>query len=753
MKTTQPKLVLIALLISLTSVGQITFGPQPFRRNQSLNQYTSVFISSPNSGTVLQNVRDQNSLTIPLVHSDKYQLFDQTINNYQQLDQSGSTIMTPGRGYVLQLGGNGDYTGVDIQTIIQNFAGGSQNNGTVAVPVTAGKFALLGNPYNNYLDLDYFLLNANNKTKIKGPVYLWTHNTVISPNNPIDPDPSPYRYTKNDYAIYNVLGGVAAGRSIGILPNNTINGEIVIPNGKVCFGTGFFVTGIGTGNVNFENNMRDNDVTGIIPQSFKTGNPNQTQSFLSPLVTRSRIWLNLERLDIPLPNRPLKQLLIGYSTGYNGEAPTDGENDRVFDALTVTTPSYMKFYSYVVNALNPSATPGSTGTNIPLALGIQGRETFNRNHFFRLGYNVTVAGAYTITTSKDGIFDTTPYYIFDTIDNQYHTLPYTFTTAVGTFDTRLRVVFENPTLINSTACGTTMSTIWTTLFSNQIAGAVNYKYEVRDALGNLVGVYDGNIPPNYLNYQFNLNIAGAIQFNSTYTIRVATYMVDGAWAYGPPCTITTPPPPQTKLDSSYCNTVIASKNTSLFCGQVTGQLGFSVSGYRFEVRLASTGQRVGIIEKNNNAFQLVNLAATTGFNNQDLPYTALPSTIYSIRVQIKYNDSGTPQWQVDGAGNPIYGPSCDITTGNPFRFSNIPFSASVYPNPFSNNFKIDVLGNSKNKPISVSVYDMLGRIVDTQFIASSDIATFELGENYASGVYNVFIKQEDEIEVLRIIKR
>ena len=48
---------------------------------------------------------------------------------------------------------------------------------------------------------------------------------------------------------------------------------------------------------------------------------------------------------------------------------------------------------------------------------------------------------------------------------------------------------------------------------------------------------------------------------------------------------------------------------------------------------------------------------------------------------------------------------------------------------------------------------MLGRTVDSQLIAASDIATFELGANYAAGVYNVMIKQEDEIEVLRIIKR
>lgn len=678
--------------------------------------------------------------------------------------------MVPGQGYVLQLGGNGTYTDVVIDGIIQNFSGGSVNNGTIPVPVTTGKFALLGNPYGNYLDLDYFLLNANNKTKIKGPVFLWTHNTVISTSNPSDPsNTSPYRYSANDYAMYNVLGGVESGRSISTSAENGLYAGIQVPSGKLCFGTGFFVTGIGTGTVNFEDNMRDNDITNITPQSFKTTTPAPsppvtTQSFLPSLVTRSRIWLNLEKVDTSTPYTPLKQVLIGYSTGYNGESPTDGENDRVFDAPAVTATSYMKFYSYVPNASNPAVTPGNPGTNTPLALGIQGRPTFNPNNFFQLGYSVTVAGDYTITTTNDGIFASTTspqrYYIFDTEDNQRHNLPYNFNTVtvgnpsgVGFFDTRLRVVFENPAQITSTDCGNTIATISTTLFSTQISGATTYKFEVRTASGALVGVYDGNVIPLSLNYRFNLNITGAIQYNTTYIIRVATYQVDGAYVYGLPCTITTPPPPQTKIDNSYCNTILSSKNNTIYCGQITGQLGFSSSGYRFEVSEGTPGNVVGIIEKFNSSFQLANIEASSGYNNPFPAHTVLPNTNYFIRVQIKYNDSGTALWQVDGVGNPIYGPTCMITTSNPARLANTPFKASIYPNPFSNNFKIDLEGGSQDNQVNLYVYDMLGRIVESRLLNSSDSNMLEIGENFASGVYNVIIKQDDDIQSLRIIKR
>jgi hypothetical protein len=104
MKTTKMTLLLVAMLTGLSALGQMTLN-YPDGRIQYLNQYTSVFISSPNNNTIIQNVRNQSGLG--LVDSDKYQLFNQSINNYQQISQSASTLMVPGQGYVLQLGGNG----------------------------------------------------------------------------------------------------------------------------------------------------------------------------------------------------------------------------------------------------------------------------------------------------------------------------------------------------------------------------------------------------------------------------------------------------------------------------------------------------------------------------------------------------------------------------------------------------------------------------------------------------------------------
>ena len=183
-------------------------------RDQFLNQYTDVFISSPNNGTVIQSVHeDSNQETY--FHSDKFFFYDQAIPNYVQLpsDLPDATIMTPGVGYVLQTGGNGIRTESHRFSRKFNFSGGGSNDGVPhTVQVNSGSFCLLGNPYSGFLNLDTFLMNPSNKTKVRGPILLWSHNTVIAP----DPSNSGmFIFTSNDYAMYNVLGGVAAGRSIG----------------------------------------------------------------------------------------------------------------------------------------------------------------------------------------------------------------------------------------------------------------------------------------------------------------------------------------------------------------------------------------------------------------------------------------------------------------------------------------------------------------------------------------------------------
>ncbi|MCF6130494.1 T9SS type A sorting domain-containing protein, partial [Flavobacterium sp. AS60] len=79
-------------------------------------------------------------------------------------------------------------------------------------------------------------------------------------------------------------------------------------------------------------------------------------------------------------------------------------------------------------------------------------------------------------------------------------------------------------------------------------------------------------------------------------------------------------------------------------------------------------------------------------------------------------------------------------------------SVKAYPNPFANNFKIDVKTSNVND-LNVKVYDMLGRLLQTDNVKVTDVETFEIGSNYPVGVYNVIVTQGTEVKTQRVIKR
>lgn len=125
--------------------------------------------------------------------------------------------------------------------------------------------------------------------------------------------------------------------------------------------------------------------------------------------------------------------------------------------------------------------------------------------------------------------------------------------------------------------------------------------------------------------------------------------------------------------------------------------------------------------------------------------TLSPNTTYSIAVQIKWNNT----WQ--DIGN-----YCDVTTSSTIsRFSQNDFSifeVSAFPNPFASNFKLEI-NTSNEEQIQLSVFDMIGRQIESRYINISDLDTQEFGEAYNSGVYNVIVRQGVNIKTLRMIKR
>jgi hypothetical protein len=90
----------------------------------------------------------------------------------------------------------------------------------------------------------------------------------------------------------------------------------------------------------------------------------------------------------------------------------------------------------------------------------------------------------------------------------------------------------------------------------------------------------------------------------------------------------------------------------------------------------------------------------------------------------------------------------EIATGN----DKVNFSAMAYPNPFADNFVIDVKTRSE-AVVELKVYDMIGRLVEQRSANVSDLETSPIGDRYPSGVYNVVVTQGDEVRTVRVVKR
>ncbi|MCF6130751.1 T9SS type A sorting domain-containing protein [Flavobacterium wongokense] len=79
-------------------------------------------------------------------------------------------------------------------------------------------------------------------------------------------------------------------------------------------------------------------------------------------------------------------------------------------------------------------------------------------------------------------------------------------------------------------------------------------------------------------------------------------------------------------------------------------------------------------------------------------------------------------------------------------------TAVSYPNPYIETFKISMSTPNADK-IVISVYDMMGKLMEQRDTTLEEIGDLQLGEHYPTGIYNVVVAQGDGIKTLRVIKR
>ncbi|MGV3696770.1 T9SS type A sorting domain-containing protein [Flavobacterium sp.] len=285
----------------------------------------------------------------------------------------------------------------------------------------------------------------------------------------------------------------------------------------------------------------------------------------------------------------------------------------------------------------------------------------------------------------------------------------------------------------SPTCGAQVATMNANVNASPAPYATSYQLRVRLFTDNGSSPTYYYSTPSTSRFSSLANIQGVtLAYNTEYSISVRYSILNGStttWsAYGPECKVKTPFFPVTSLVPSQCGQPTATPlNQQL---NITPYPGFP----RYKVMLEEINGEDVIdfeeIEVNYSHFRLSDFSI------------AQPGKTYNVSVAIRLNGV---------YGN--YDTACDLFTPSLSKAEmTVPFKAAVYPNPFADNFKLDIKTSSQSI-VNVKVYDMIGRIIEQRDVRISDLENSALGNSYPSGVYNVVVSQEGATQTVRIVKR
>lgn len=464
----------------------------------------------------------------------------------------------------------------------------------------------------------------------------------------------------------------------------------------------------------------------FIITKIQAGQPNEVQEFTNP--TRHVI--------IPLSMR-------SYTATYTIRAAAV-INDEVLaylgNTMTITPPPVALI---TLSSFSCGATLGSLNAPISAVSGLNATGYIFRirkatgtsavtGPFFTSSSSTRFIGANTFTglpLEYSGAYKVSVAYTYlDPSDNS------TLTTAYGAECDLFTLTIPTINLVAPT-CGTVqlpaaVSSMTATVAAARTVGATGYQFRIRQT-GGATYFTTAILPSRFT----QLSLFGtALSFGTNYSISVQFYSpIDGvstASGYGSECHITTPVFPTTQLVQTLCGNSYT----------LTQQLNIvPYPGFpRYRVKLSQP-------DPQNPEGELVIATKEVDysyFKMSDFPEVQVGET-YFIEVAIEING-------VFGD----YGNSCEISVVAPSiaKAVIVPFKATAYPNPFADNFMLDVKTTSQSI-VNVKVYDMVGRIIEQRELRTSDLETTTIGNNYPSGVYNVVVAQEDNVQTVRVVKR
>ena len=79
------------------------------------------------------------------------------------------------------------------------------------------------------------------------------------------------------------------------------------------------------------------------------------------------------------------------------------------------------------------------------------------------------------------------------------------------------------------------------------------------------------------------------------------------------------------------------------------------------------------------------------------------------------------------------------------------FKLVAFPNPTNSDFQLNLFNGNLEK-VTIRIFDMTGRLLESNILNSIDINSKKLGANLPSGLYNVLVSQGDLSKSIRVIK-
>jgi len=271
-------------------------------------------------------------------------------------------------------------------------------------------FNLVGNPYPSAIDADLFITQTVNANSIEGTLWFWSHKT---PNNG---NATGEHYSSDDYASYNLTGGVGTGSGSASASNSAI------PTRYIGSGQGFLIQAKSVDQrVIFNDGMRVRSQQNS--QFFRGTDTKNTRTTLE----KDRIWLNVESSE----GGAFNQTLLGFI-----ENATDGI-DRAYDGMKLSS-GWISLYSKIDT----------------LKYSIQGMSSFNIDRKVPMGFDTYIddsAVSYKISIDHiEGALNDNEVYLVDNELNVTHDLKqadYNFTVASeGNYPDRFTLQFTKSTL-------------------------------------------------------------------------------------------------------------------------------------------------------------------------------------------------------------------------------------------------------------------------------------------------------------------